>query len=153
VAFNAGNLLPVAKGLREKRPDLQIVICADDDYLTPGNPGITKAREAAEAIGAKLAIPAFGANRPEKFTDFNDLAPHFGLDRVRECLQGAPRAETKEAWPEPKPLPSGLLPVEAFDEKLLPDTIAPWVMDISERMQCPPEFVAVSAMVALGSVI
>jgi hypothetical protein len=56
-------------------------------------------------------------------------------------------------WPVPKPLPTGLLPVEPFDFALLPTSIAPWLADISERMQCPPDFVGVPAMVALGSVI
>jgi hypothetical protein len=56
-------------------------------------------------------------------------------------------------WPAPKPLPDGLLPVAAFDPAFLPEAIAPWVMDISDRMQCPPDFIAIPAMVALGSVI
>lgn len=56
-------------------------------------------------------------------------------------------------WPEPKPLPDGLLPVDAFDPAFLPESIAPWVMDISDRMQCPPDFVGIPAIVALGSVI
>jgi hypothetical protein len=56
-------------------------------------------------------------------------------------------------WPEPKPLPNGLLPVGPFDMAFLPESIAPWVADIAERMQCPPDFVAVPALVALGAVI
>ena len=56
-------------------------------------------------------------------------------------------------WPEPKPLPNGLAQVASFDIALLPETIAPWVADIAERMQCPPDFVAIPAMVALGAVI
>ena len=35
----------------------------------------------------------------------------------------------------------------------LPESVAPWIADIAERMQCPPDFVAVPAMVALGAVI
>ena len=57
------------------------------------------------------------------------------------------------AWPDPKPLPSGLLPVAAFQSDMIPAAIGPWVMDISDRMQCPPDFVAVSAMVALSAVL
>ena len=56
-------------------------------------------------------------------------------------------------WPAPKPLPAGLLPVAQFDEGFLPRSISPWVLDIADRMQCPPDFVAVPAVVALGSVI
>lgn len=53
----------------------------------------------------------------------------------------------------PVPLPEELLPVPTFPEVLLPERLRPWVMDIAERVQCAPEFVAVPAMVALGSLI
>ena len=66
---------------------------------------------------------------------------------------GQAQSATNGNWPEPKPLPDGLLPVAPFDLVFLPDAIAPWVADISDRMQCPPDFVGVAAMVALGSVI
>ncbi len=59
VAFNAGNLLAVAKAMREKFPDLPLILCADDDRHTPGNPGLTKATEAARAVGGLLVIPSF----------------------------------------------------------------------------------------------
>lgn len=60
VAFNAGNLGPVAKAMREKFPDLPLILCADDDSRTEGNPGLTKASEAARLVGGLLAIPDFG---------------------------------------------------------------------------------------------
>lgn len=60
VAFNAGNLGLVAKAMREKLPDLPLILCADDDSGTKGNPGLTKATEAARAVGGLLAIPDFG---------------------------------------------------------------------------------------------
>ena len=44
-------------------------------------------------------------------------------------------------------------PVEAFDFDLLPFALREWVKDTANRMQCPPDFVAVGAMVALSSVI
>lgn len=82
VAFNAGNLLSVAKALRLKFPCITIVIAADDDWKTPGNPGLTAATEAARVIGGKLAVPNFGGlPRGEKDTDFNDLAR---LSRAQE---------------------------------------------------------------------
>jgi putative DNA primase/helicase len=56
-------------------------------------------------------------------------------------------------WPEPRPLPDGLLPVAPFDMAFLPETIAPWVADISDRMQCPPDYVGVPAIIAMGSLI
>lgn len=56
-------------------------------------------------------------------------------------------------WADPSPLPPDLHPVPAFDLELLPDSLRPWVEDVCERVQCPPEFVAVPVMVALGSLI
>jgi putative DNA primase/helicase len=56
-------------------------------------------------------------------------------------------------WGEPKPLPAGLLPVAPFEIDFLPESIAPWIVDIAERMSCPPDYVAIPAIVALGSVL
>ena len=82
VAFNAGNLIPVAKALRLKFPCISIVIAADDDWKTEGNPGLTAATEAARVVGGTLAVPKFGnLPRGEKDTDFNDLAK---LSRAQE---------------------------------------------------------------------
>ena len=61
VASNAGNLEAVAVALRSKYPILKIIIAADDDHQTPGNPGMTKATAAVQAAGAALAIPVFKA--------------------------------------------------------------------------------------------
>jgi putative DNA primase/helicase len=59
VAFDAGNIEPVAKGLRRKFPALMMVICADNDTETEGNPGLTSAMKAARAVGAAVALPQF----------------------------------------------------------------------------------------------
>lgn len=56
-------------------------------------------------------------------------------------------------WPEPNPLASELPPVQAFDADLLPDSLRDWIMDIADRMQCPPDFPAVGAIAALSSLI
>ncbi len=65
---------------------------------------------------------------------------------------GAPTIVTAP-WPAPQPIPSGLPPVPAFDGRFLPGALAPWVTDIAERAQCPPDFVAVGALVAAAAVI
>ena len=59
---------------------------------------------------------------------------------------------TGEDAPRPLPLGGALPPVKPFDTKWLPEDFRPWIDDISERMQCPPEFPAVAAMAALSSV-
>jgi hypothetical protein len=49
---------------------------------------------------------------------------------------------------QPLPLPD-LPAVAPFDYDLLPESFKPWVRDIAERLQCPPDFVAVAAMVRI----
>ncbi len=58
-----------------------------------------------------------------------------------------------EEWREPTQLPDPLPPVDPFTADLLPNALRDWVVDISHRMQCPPDFPAVAAMVALSSLI
>ena len=89
VAFNAGNLLPVSQSMREKFPDLPLFICADDDIATEGNPGITKATEAANAVGGVVVIPEFGDDRPDGVSDFNDLAKLYGIEAVKRAILSA----------------------------------------------------------------
>ncbi|HEF4735532.1 toprim domain-containing protein [Burkholderia multivorans] len=97
VAFDAPNLLPVAKVIRERFPDAIIVMAADNDQWTVRpveNPGVTRAREAAAAIGGLVAIPPFDAalgTVGEKGgpTDFNDLHVREGMDAVRAVIDAA----------------------------------------------------------------
>lgn len=89
VAFNCGNLETVARVLREKFADLRLIVCADDDFRTAGNPGLTKATAAARAVGGLLAVPDFGANRPEGATDFNDMAALSGFESVVRAIAAA----------------------------------------------------------------
>jgi putative DNA primase/helicase len=70
-AMNDGNLKAVAMAAKAKWPDAELVICADNDRHTKGNPGLTKATDAAKAVGAKLAVPQFPEGVPG--SDFNDL--------------------------------------------------------------------------------
>lgn len=88
VALDAGNLAPVAELLRGLYPHSRLLICADDDYRTPGNPGREKAHKAAKAVeDCAYTWPYFrpGA-RGEKDTDFNDLHAREGLHMVRRQL-------------------------------------------------------------------
>lgn len=90
VAFNAGNLQPVALALRSKYPGAALILAADDDHRTEGNPGRSKAQAAAQAVGARLAVPRFPEDcRPDDATDFNDLHALAGLEAVRDCFTAA----------------------------------------------------------------
>ncbi len=172
VAFDAGNLLPVAESLRELHPKMRLCICADDDYQTDGNTGLTKGSEAAKKLGAVLAAPEFGQDRSNDATDFNDLHQAQGLEAVALCIDKALNGQHttpensanashvvivtgagQDHWPTPTPLPSTLPAVAPFDADLLPESLQAWVMDIAQRMNCPPDFVAVAAVVSLSSLI
>lgn len=169
VAFNAGNIEAVARALREKLPDIRIILCADDDIYTQGNTGLTKATTAAHAVNAALAIPDFADNRPEGATDFNDLARCRGLEAVKACIANAKApaepegqsrpdkaptgAVTGEEWPEPNPIKAELSPVEPLPTAIIPEPYRARVADASERMQTPPDFMATAAVVMTGAVI
>lgn len=62
-------------------------------------------------------------------------------------------AEAITDWPEVRPLPGGMAPVEPFDPSMLPDAFRPWLADVSERMQTPLDFAAVGAVIALAGVV
>jgi len=73
-AIDAGNLKLVALSARRRWPSAELVIAGDDDRLTAGNPGATKAKAAAMASGALLALPQWPEDTPKHLNDFNDLA-------------------------------------------------------------------------------
>jgi putative DNA primase/helicase len=97
VAFNAGNLLNVANAMRAKLPHMRLIVCGDDDCRTEGNPGKTKAAEAAKAVDGVLAIPEFGDSRPKNATDFNDLAKEHGREAVAKLINQALEPPTSPA--------------------------------------------------------
>jgi putative DNA primase/helicase len=61
--------------------------------------------------------------------------------------------DTAYAWSESEELPENLPPVPEFDYRMLPDAFREWVKDASERMQVPPDFIAVPLMVAFSIVV
>jgi putative DNA primase/helicase len=72
VAFNAGNLIHVAREVLAKFPKAQIVVCGDNDASGVGQ---AKAIEAASAIGGHYSIPEFTAEESARgLTDWNDFA-------------------------------------------------------------------------------
>jgi len=97
-AFVAGNLTPVCLALRKRYRGARILVCADDDSFTPGNPGITAASTAAVAVDGAWAAPQWSADsdlqraarhaKGDKLTDFNDLQHLEGLGAVRAVIEG-----------------------------------------------------------------
>lgn len=64
VAFNAGNLGLVTRHLFAHFPNTRLIVVADDDHATPGNPGLTEATRAAAMVGGMVARPDFSEVRP-----------------------------------------------------------------------------------------
>jgi putative DNA primase/helicase len=121
VAFNAGGVGTVAKAMREKFPDLPLILCADDDTQTEGNPGLTAATDAARSVGGLLAMPDFGTDRPAGATDFNDMAALCGIESVRQAIVGLIEANSKEVKETEVSQVSG---VQACNDRPLADTRA-----------------------------
>ncbi|MBV1959362.1 MAG: DUF3987 domain-containing protein [Pseudomonadales bacterium] len=157
VAFNAGNLEPVANAMRQKLPDLPMIICADDDANTKGNPGITKANLAAITAGAKVAAPVFGKQRPEGVTDFNDMAALAGLESVAVAIHAATPPEqikggVDPSWPVPSPLTAKIEP-EPYPLDALPDIVRAAVEEVLGFTKAPVPLVVSSSLAALSLAI
>lgn len=88
-AMNCGNLQEVCKSIRKTNPGRLIIVAADDDRNTEGNPGKTKGLEAANSCRAKFVFPSFPDSYEGKGTDFNDLSSSSGKYAVREQLLAA----------------------------------------------------------------
>ena len=86
VAFNAGNLMPVARTYRQLYPDREIYIAGDNDHRREAegkpNVGREKAEETAAAIGGFALLPTFAEN--DLGTDWNDVARAQGPDASRQ---------------------------------------------------------------------
>lgn len=86
-ALACTNLQAVARAMRQRYPNADIIVLADIDKAS--DEPIRYAVEAARAAGARLAVPDFGADRAPKETDFNDLHQRKGLEAVRCCIEAA----------------------------------------------------------------
>ncbi|MCU0810134.1 MAG: DUF5906 domain-containing protein [Thiobacillaceae bacterium] len=112
VAFDAGNLQPVAEAIKKTYKRARILICADDDYLTDGNPGCKAAETAALAVGGSWIKPEFISDRAgRKLTDFNDLAVLDGAQAVRVQVEAA-----VAKMGGPTPVLAGVAPTEGGGE-------------------------------------
>lgn len=92
VAFNAGNLGPVSQKICKALPSAQVIVAADDDAFTDGNPGMS----AAAATGLPACWPIWLGDRG-KGTDFNDLHTAEGLDAVRACFEQPTTIDPKDS--------------------------------------------------------
>jgi len=73
-------------------------------------------------------------------------------DLEAKLTNGHAHEHAGDEWPDAVPLPT-LPDAPPWDAELLPDVLRPAVTDISERMQCPPDYVAAALIVGIGSII
>jgi hypothetical protein len=78
----------------------------------------------------------------------------------RKAQRGASLADaaaddvsTKGEWSKPSRLVDELRPVKPFDAQLLPPSLRPVVLDISDRMQTPPDYAAAAVVVSLAGCV
>ena len=93
-AGSAGRLKRIALILRAKYPDEKIVICADNDRGKDTNTGLETARDAAQAIGAYVAIPKLPGKEP---VDFADQYMAKGKKAVRKTIKRAKLIEASSS--------------------------------------------------------
>lgn len=72
---------------------------------------------------------------------------------LRDMSAAELRAALGGAESEPLPLPEGPPPVAKLEPEMLPDTIRSYIMDVADRQQSPPDFVAVAALCGLSALL
>lgn len=88
--FDAGNLVRVAKAMRDKYPLSKIVICGDYDSSGTGQ---KKAEEAAEAVNGFAIWPEILDQ------DWNDIAQSHGIDYVKNSIAAVMDRRERESIP------------------------------------------------------
>ena len=81
---------------------------------------------------------------------------HGGLFHIRELKEfleiGTEPIEAARHR-QPQKLPSALRPVQALAPNDLPDAIRDAVIDLADRLQCPPDYLVVAMLTAAGAVV
>jgi hypothetical protein len=106
IAFDCGNLKPVARHFKLEK----LIICGDDDWSNPENPGKTKANEICEKYGCPAIFPVFD-DAMANGTDFNDL----GKKKTAEQLEGkAPKSFIEQCSEIEGPLDDFLMSKKSY---------------------------------------
>ena len=155
VAFFAHNLTAVARMARDRYPNREIIIAADNDVTTDAkhgkNPGVKAANAAALAIGGKVAIP-------DHEGDWNDVHVSLGLEAVRVGIEAAQTLVTPSSndtggveidWEHPILFDD--INVPPIDPKYVPEPIRSYCIALSESVQVPFDLAFCAALGALAA--
>ncbi|MEX0448017.1 AAA family ATPase, partial [Xenorhabdus sp. SGI246] len=90
-ALDAGNLYSVAKAVRERWPDIKIIIAADNDWHRPDeldkngkpkvNVGKISAEKAAFAVNGWITLPPDAVK-----ADWDDYRQHYGIEAAKQAF-------------------------------------------------------------------
>jgi len=155
-------------GIKKWRPEYSGYLRGADVVVLPDNHA--EGREHGEQVVASLRgiakrIRVLDIGKHwDDCPDKGDISDWLAADGTAEKLKAitatlpdppmpGDNASSGPAWAAPKEIPTKLAKVADFSLEFLPPSIGPWVGDISERLQCPPDYVAVTTLTALGALI
>ena len=104
----------------------------------------------------RVVLPDLPPVRDKHGEDVVDWLATHSVEALRAAMGPDAPALTPEpvvAWPGPAPMPAALPPVPAFDWAMVPPSFVPWLRDIAERTQCPPDYATVAALCGAGAVL
>lgn len=85
ICFYANNIYYACEIFSKHFKKNKIIICADNDRNTVGNPGVTKAQEAALKFNMTIKVPDL-TECTNSATDYNDIMIQLGIEEVRKQL-------------------------------------------------------------------
>ena len=91
-AIDAGNLMHVAKAIREINSTAEIIIAGDNDIDQSPNKGLAKAMEAAQAVNGYYSIP-----ETDFKADWDDYRQQFGLEKAKQDFHKNIKNSIKES--------------------------------------------------------
>jgi len=103
VAFDAGNLAPVAERIRAAYGEANLIVAADNDKWGSENAGLKGAQKAQESGRCHVAVPVFPHDLADKKpTDFNDMLRLMGPEETRLYLTPHGQHDVEETEPKTK---------------------------------------------------
>lgn len=79
--------------------------------------------------------------------------PALGQEEIGRIAKSISRYERPQPWSKALELPKDKAEVRKLTKEMIPNCLRRWIVDVSERMQIPLEYVATPAIVAAGSII